>query len=595
MEKSNYCIGIDLGTTYSCVGIWRNNRIEIIQNEMGERTISSVVSFNNDKILIGDLAKRQIIKNYKNTIYDVKRLIGRNYSDPIVQEDMKLWPFKLEKDNKDKPLICVEYNKQEKKFYPEQISAMILERLKEYAEDYLNTKIKDAVITVPAYFNNIQRQATIDAGRIAGLNVIKIINEPTAAAIAYGLNEKIQGKRNICIFDLGGGTFDVTILEINNNKFTDKATGGDTHLGGEDLDNLLVEFCIQKFKEETNIDISNNQKAKRRLKIECTKLKIELSFMHDGNLEIDSIAEGEDLNFEITRNDFNNICDAIFNKCIKVLKDTIKDSGLSKNEIDKVILIGGSSRIPKIEEMIIEYFNRNIILKTINVDEAVACGASIISALQMKIEDETINNINFIDVCPFSLGIACKGGLMSVIIKRNSSIPISIKKKFKTVEDFQNNFVISVYEGEKKFVKDNLKISYFKFEKIRIAPKGEVQIEITFELNSNGILKVTGKEIGNDNEKVYEIIMEKRKKEEILIDGINKMNGIDLENINVILKQKLNDIKREENFYNKYKNTIEEKYNKIHLWIKQNDDKRKKKKKKKIKEFDEFISKLKKE
>ena len=339
LKPMNYVIGIDLGTTYSCVGVWKNNKSEIITNKIGKFVTPSVVSFTENERLIGEQAKSQITRNYKNTIYDAKRLIGRKFNDEEVQNDMKLWPFTVKEDNKNKPLICVEYKKEQKEFYPEQISAMILERLKENAETFLGQKVKDAVITVPAYFNNAQRQATIDAGRIAGLNVIKTINEPTAAAIAYGLENQSNKKKNVCVFDLGGGTFDVTILEIEGKKFTVKAIGGDSHLGGTDFDNELIKYCIEKFKEENDIDISNDQKALRRLKVACEQAKIDLSNQNDTIIEVQSLSQDIDFELIITRKEFEKICQPKFNICIEKLKNIIEDSKISKNKINEILLI----------------------------------------------------------------------------------------------------------------------------------------------------------------------------------------------------------------------------------------------------------------
>jgi L1 cell adhesion molecule like protein len=343
MDKSKYTIGIDLGTTFSCVGVWRNGKVEIIPNLLGERTTPSIVSFLNDKILIGNQAKSQIIRNYENTIYDVKRLIGRKYTDKTVEEDMKLWPFIIEKDENNNPQIIVNYKGEKRKYYPKEISAMILKQLKEDAEKYLEEEIKDVIITVPASFNNTQRYETIEAAKIAGLNVIQIINEPTAAAIAYGLQQNSENKKNICVFDFGGGTFDVTILEIDQGDFNIKTSEGDSHLGGSDIDNLLVKYCINKFKEEKDIDISLNNKALRTLKTECENVKIALSEINDINLEIDSLAEGEDFEQIITKDILNDLCNNLFEKCLQILKVTLNNPALTINEINDVVLLGGSS------------------------------------------------------------------------------------------------------------------------------------------------------------------------------------------------------------------------------------------------------------
>ena len=361
---------------------------------MGKRVTPSYVCYkSNTKILVGEQAKDQIIKNIKNTIYDVKRLIGRNFSDEIVQKDKKFWPFKLKANKKDKPVISVKIKGEEKGLFPEQISALILKQLKKDAEDYLGKEVKNAVITVPAYFNNSQRQSTIDAGRIAGLNVIRTINEPTAAAIAYGYENKSNEERKVCIFDFGGGTFDVTVLIIKGNDFTVKCTGGDSHLGGQDIDNLLVEHFAERFKELTDVDISQNVKAKRRLKIAAEQTKILLSGIKESQIDIDCLAENEDYNDTLSVIDFNEICKDIFSKCIKILNETIKESKISKNEIDEIVLVGGSSRIPKIQEMIKQSFGKKTkISKAINGDEAVAYGAALVASKNYIVSSKK-NNI----------------------------------------------------------------------------------------------------------------------------------------------------------------------------------------------------------
>ena len=587
-------IGIDLGTTNSCAGVWRNNKVEIIPNEIGERTTPSVVSFSNNCILVGKQAKKQITKNYNNTIYGIKRLIGRNYDDEIIQKDMKLWPFKLEKDENNKALICIEYKNKEEKYYPEQISAMILENIKKNAEVFLGEEIKDVVITVPAYFNNAQRQATIDAGKIAGLNVMKTINEPTAAAIAYGLNDHFEGKRNICVFDLGGGTFDVTILEINNKKFTVKATGGDTHLGGEDFDNLLMKYCIEQFKNETDIDISDDQKALRRLKIACETVKTELSSLQESIIDIDCLAQHEDFTITIKRKDFETICKELFEKCIRKVEEILSESGLSKDEINEIILIGGSSRIPKIQEIINDFFGDNSkICKTINLDEAVAIGASIVCYLE---ENNEFNPIELYDVCPFSLGIETKNNKMSVLIKRNSRIPQKFISKFKTTRDYQKNVCVNVYEGESDDTRNNVFVNSFFLQNIKSAPKGKVLIEITFELDFNSILNVKAKEIGNEgnckiikkkkkirNEDEIERMIEEQKKisEDNLkwTEKINEKNK--LEKCLIQLKKMKNN--------NSQNNLIDQKYKEMKDWIKNNSNEDIRIFNKKRKELEDFI------
>ena len=497
-------IGIDLGTTYSCVGTWQNNQVIIIPNDLGQRTTPSVVSFSEYERLIGQAAKDNITKNYENTVFDAKRLIGRRFDDPVVQKDIKLWPFKVVKDEgSDRPLILVKYMGETKKFFAEEISAMVLMKMKDIASTYLKKDVKDAIITVPAYFNDSQRQATKDAGKIAGLNVLRIINEPTAAAIAYGLDKKGEDEKKVLIFDLGGGTFDVSILVINEDVFEVKSTKGDTHLGGEDFDNRLVEYCVKKFNESTGINISGNQKAKRRLKLECEKLKRTLSNSLDAEIEIDNLSDGKDLSLLINRSDFEEMCEDLFNKCIKPLNEAINDSGFTKEEIDDVVLVGGSTRIPKICEIVENFFKDKTINKNINADEAVAHGAAYQAAVVAGIEDEGLEKLVVLDVTPLSLGIEVEGELMSVIIPRNTPIPIKKTNNYITTIDNQDQADIVIYQGERKLVtdKENEKLGEFTVTNIRQAPAGEVHFDITFEVNVDSILTVNAVEVGTDNQK----------------------------------------------------------------------------------------------
>ena len=525
----NYPIGIYLGITFSCAGVWRNGKVDIIPNHLGERTTPSIVSFLNDKILIGNQAKSQIIRNYENTIYDVKRLIGRKYTDKTVEEDMKLWPFIIEKDENNNPQIIVNYKGEKRKYYPKEISAMLLKQLKEDAEKYLEEEIKDVVITVPAYFNNTQRYETIEAAKIAGLNVIQIINEPTAAAIAYGLEQPLQNKnkKNICVFDFGGGTFDVTILEIDQGDFNIKTSEGDSHLGGSDIDNLLVKYCINKFKEEKDIDISLNNKALRRLKIYCEELKINLSFQLESKLDIDSLAEGEDLNISINRSDLNHICESLFNKCIQTLQHTLDISGLTKKQIDEIILVGGSSRIPEIQSKIKQFFvDEKIIIKKINTDEVVANGAAIMAAKnknQLNNLSIMFKNLMIHDINPHSLGIA-NGNKMFFMIKKNEKIPIQNKKRIRTTHDNQPSFKISIYEGEDNLIKNNRKLGCCLLDNLRIANKGEVYATILFNLDSQYLLTIILEEEGKKNIKVLEI---DRKNKDENYSNEGKIEGVE--------------------------------------------------------------------
>jgi L1 cell adhesion molecule like protein len=495
-------IGIDLGTTYSCVGTWENSSVVIIPNDLGSRTTPSVVAFSDKERLIGQAAKDNITRNYENTVFDVKRLIGRRFDDKIVQEDIKLWPFKVEKDsNSDRPVVVVSYLGQTKNFYAEEISAMVLMKMKDIASTYLKKDVKDAVITVPAYFNDSQRQATKDAGRIAGLNVLRIINEPTAAAVAYGLNNKDNNERYVLVFDLGGGTFDVSILILNEEVFEVRATCGDTHLGGEDFDNRLVNYCAKKFKENTGIDISGNQKAKRRLKLECEKAKRNLSTAIEAHIEIENLANEESLSITVSRSDFENMCQDLFNKCIEPLKKSLSDAKITKDKISEVVLVGGSTRIPKICEIVENFFDGKSLNKNINADEAVAYGATYEAAVIMDIDDDGLEKLVLLDVTPLSLGVEIEGERMSVIIPRNKPIPIKKTNNYVTTCDFQEEAQICVYQGEREFITDNVKLGEFTVKNIRKAPAGNVHFDITFEVDYNSILKVTAQEVGSNNKK----------------------------------------------------------------------------------------------
>ena len=529
---SNKAIGIDLGTTYSCVGVYNNNKVEIIPNEMGMNTTPSVVSFEGKERLIGQAAKDQITKNYKNTIYDAKRLIGRRYTDKTVKEDMKKWPFKIEKDeNSDRPVIVVEYLNEIKKFFPEEISSMVLGKMKKIAEEYLSTSITDAIITVPAYFNDSQRQSTKDAGRIAGLNVMRIINEPTAAAIAYGLDNKSDNEKTVLVFDLGGGTFDVSILVLNEETFEVKSTSGNTHLGGEDFDNRLMQFCIEKFKEETDVNIELNQKALRRLKQYCENAKRALSSAIETTIEIENLAEDEDLNVIISRAEFEEKCKDLFEKCFESIKQAMEEAGLSKNEIDDIVLVGGSSRIPKIQEMIKQFFNGKELCKNINPDEAVAYGAAYQAAvlnaneygddgLEKLVVDENegLEKLVLVDVTPLSLGIEVQGGIMSNIINKNTPIPIKKVKKYKTTVKDQPEAKITIYQGERKLVQDNVKIGDFTVKIKGRGPAGSIKFNITFEVDVNSVLNVSAVEIKENVTSECSVIAEKMQMSEELIE-----------------------------------------------------------------------------
>ena len=498
INKEETVIGIDLGTTYSCVGIWKNRKVEIVPNEIGERTTPSIVSFDKNERLIGKAAKNK--NKNKNIIYDAKRLIGRNYNDKEIQEDMKYWPFKVIKDNNNRPLFEIKYDDGKiEKFYPEEISSMILSKLKEDAENFCGSEIKKGIITVPAYFNDLQRQCTKNAGKIAGLDDIIIINEPTAAAIAYALQKNNNEKKYILVFDFGGGTLDVTILLLNKKIFEVKSTCGNSHLGGEDLDNEIIKYCINEFKNETNIDLSNNKKVINRLKNICENAKIELSNTIYTILNIENITTGKDLNIEITRGTFEEMCQKYFYKCFEIIKQALKDAHLKKEQIDDIILVGGSTKIPKIKEMIKEYFNKEP-CDSINPDEVVALGATIQAAICNNIEDESLKNcILLIDVTPLSIGLKKYNNKMDFIIPRNTRIPCSTTINYLTVKDNQTKISFSIYQGESENCQDNIYIGKFQFEKITPQLKGKNIIEITFSIDINGILQISAKEKGKDN------------------------------------------------------------------------------------------------